>query len=136
MAQRPFLILIVLDGFGCRKEREYNAIAQADKPRFDRLFRESPWTTLEASGLAVGLPAGQMGNSEVGHLNIGAGRILDQPIVRISKALPDLDKNPDLIDAVQRGKPIHCCGLLSDGCPHSLPEHLAGLIGACECPRA
>ena len=77
MAQRPFLILIVLDGFGCRKEREFNAIAEASKPRFDRLFRESPWTTLEASGNAVGLPAGQMGNSEVGHVNIGAGRIVE-----------------------------------------------------------
>src|SRR5881275_2567746 len=120
MAQRPFLILIVLDGFGCRKEREYNAIAEADTPRFDRLFRESSWTTLEASGLAVGLPEGQMGNSEVGHLNIGAGRIVDQDIVRISKALPELDKNPVLIDAVKRGKPIHFCGLLSDGGVHSL----------------
>src|SRR5438046_10334314 len=86
MAKAPFFILIVLDGFGCRKEREYNAIAEASKPRFDRLFRESPWTTLEASGKAVGLPAGQMGNSEVGHLNIGAGRIVDQDIVRLSRA--------------------------------------------------
>src|SRR5881398_564039 len=86
MTSRPFLILIVIDGFGCRKEREYNAIAQADAPRFDRLYRQSSWTTLDASGVAVGLPAGQMGNSEVGHLNIGAGRIVDQDIVRISKA--------------------------------------------------
>src|SRR6185295_12727988 len=91
MSARPFLILIVIDGFGCRKERDYNAIAQAETPRFDRLFRESAWTTLEASGLAVGLPAGQMGNSEVGHLNIGAGRVVDQDIVRISKA--DLTSN-------------------------------------------
>src|SRR5213075_3325139 len=97
-------ILIVLDGFGCRKEREYNAIAEASKPRFDRLFRESPWTTLEASGNAVGLPAGQMGNSEVGHLNIGAGRIVDQDIVRISRAIErdELLKNLVLIDAVKK----------------------------------
>jgi 2,3-bisphosphoglycerate-independent phosphoglycerate mutase len=80
----PFLILIVLDGFGCRKERQYNAIAEAKTPRFDRLYRQASWTTLEASGAAVGLPDGQMGNSEVGHLNIGAGRVVDQDIVRIS----------------------------------------------------
>src|SRR5438132_12772903 len=92
---RPFIILIVLDGFGCRKERDYNAIAEADTPRFDELFRDCAWTTLDASGLAVGLPAGQMGNSEVGHLNIGAGRIVDQDIVRITKAVDhhELEKN-------------------------------------------
>src|SRR6478736_2570156 len=102
MAQRPFLILIVLDGFGCRKEKEWNAIAMADKPRFDALFRDSAWTTLDASGLAVGLPPGQMGNSEVGHLNIGAGRVVDQDIVRISKAIErhELTKNRALIDAI------------------------------------
>src|SRR5712691_3947466 len=101
MPARPFLILIVLDGFGCRKEKEWNAIAQADKPRFDRLFRESPWTTLQASGVAVGLPAGQMGNSEVGHLNIGAGRVLDQDIVRISKSIErhEPEKNDVFVDA-------------------------------------
>jgi 2,3-bisphosphoglycerate-independent phosphoglycerate mutase len=126
MPQRPFLILIVLDGFGCRKEREYNAIAQADKPRFDRLFRESPWTTLEASGVAVGLPAGQMGNSEVGHLNIGAGRVVDQDIVRISKAV---DRN-EIDLSFAKGKNIHFCGLLSDGGVHSLQSHLHGLIRA------
>ena len=85
--ERPPLILIILDGFGCRKEREWNAIAAAEKPRFDRLFRESAWTTLDASGEAVGLPAGQMGNSEVGHLNIGAGRVVVQDILRISKEI-------------------------------------------------
>ena len=132
MAKPPFLILIVLDGFGCRKERDYNAIAEASKPRFDRLFRESPWTTLEASGKAVGLPAGQMGNSEVGHLNIGAGRIIDQDIVRISKAIErdELRKNPVLIDAVKKSRAIHFAGLLSDGGVHSLQSHLNGLIDA------
>ncbi|HEY6137634.1 MAG TPA: 2,3-bisphosphoglycerate-independent phosphoglycerate mutase [Thermoanaerobaculia bacterium] len=130
MPARPFVILIVLDGFGCRRETEYNAIAAAEKPRFDALFRDCPWTTLDASGLAVGLPEGQMGNSEVGHLNIGAGRVVDQDIVRISKA--DLKSNPVLIDAVKRGKPIHFCGLLSDGGVHSLQSHLQGLIDACE----
>ena len=128
---RPFLILIIIDGFGCRKERQYNAIAEAETPRFDRLYRESPWTTLEASGEAVGLPAGQMGNSEVGHLNIGAGRIVDQDIVRISKAIDrdELAKNQVLIEAA-RGKNIHFAGLLSDGGVHSLQAHLHGLIVA------
>ena len=132
MAKRPFLILIVLDGFGCRKEREWNAIAQASTPRFDRLFRELPWTTLEASGDAVGLPAGQMGNSEVGHLNIGAGRVVDQDIVRISKAVERdaLRKNPVLIEAVKNSPAVHFAGLLSDGGVHSLQSHLHGLISA------
>src|SRR6266850_1053363 len=129
---RLFLILIVLDGFGCRKEREWNAIAQAQKPRFDRLFRESPWTTLEASGKAVGLPPGQMGNSEVGHLNIGAGRVVDQDIVRISRALErrELDRNPVFVDAVTKHRAIHFAGLLSDGGVHSLQSHLHGMIEA------
>ena len=132
MAERPFLILIVLDGFGCRKEREWNAIAQAKKPRFDRLFRESPWTTLQASGTAVGLPPGQMGNSEVGHLNIGAGRVVDQDILRISKAVErhELRNNPVMIEAVKKNRAIHFAGLLSDGGVHSLQSHLHGLIEA------
>ena len=124
---RPFLILIVIDGFGCRKERQYNAVRQAETPRFDRLFREMPWTTLDASGAAVGLPEGQMGNSEVGHLNIGAGRVVDQDIVRISKA--DLTKNEVLAEAV-RGRRVHFAGLLSDGGVHSLQSHLHKLIDA------
>jgi 2,3-bisphosphoglycerate-independent phosphoglycerate mutase len=132
MAERPFLILIVLDGFGCRKEKEWNAIAEAKTPTFDRLYREYPWTTLEASGLAVGLPEGQMGNSEVGHLNIGAGRVVDQDIVRISKAVGrhELERNPRLIEAVKQSQAIHLAGLLSDGGVHSLQEHLYGLIDA------
>ncbi len=129
---RPFLILIVLDGFGCRKEKQWNAIAQACTPRFDALFRDCSWTTLDASGNAVGLPAGQMGNSEVGHLNIGAGRIVDQDILRISKAVDrgELQKNQVLIDAVKKSKAIHFAGLLSDGGVHSLQHHLHGLIEA------
>jgi 2,3-bisphosphoglycerate-independent phosphoglycerate mutase len=129
---RPFLILIVLDGFGCRKEREFNAIAQAETPRFDQLFRDSSWTTLEASGLAVGLPDGQMGNSEVGHLNIGAGRVVDQDIVRISKAIEhhELESNDVFMRAVNESRAIHFAGLLSDGGVHSLQSHLHGLIDA------
>ena len=130
MAARPFLILIVLDGFGCRSEKEWNAIAEADKPRFDQLFRESPWTRLEASGAAVGLPDGQMGNSEVGHLNIGAGRIVDQDIVRISKSIGnrELDRNPVFVDAVTNAREVHFAGLLSPGGVHSLQQHLEGLV--------
>jgi 2,3-bisphosphoglycerate-independent phosphoglycerate mutase len=131
-ASRPLVILIVLDGFGCREAREWNAIAGAVKPRFDELFRDCPWTTLEASGRAVGLPREQMGNSEVGHLNMGAGRIVDQDIVRIGKAVArhELAANPVLIDAVKSGRAIHFAGLLSDGGVHSMQTHLHGLIEA------
>ncbi|MGZ5474639.1 MAG: 2,3-bisphosphoglycerate-independent phosphoglycerate mutase, partial [Thermoanaerobaculia bacterium] len=127
---RPFLILIVLDGFGCRNESEWNAVAQANTPRFRKLFAESPWTTLEASGLRVGLPEGQMGNSEVGHLNIGAGRVVDQDIVRISKAVEqgEVANHPLLVEAFERAKRsdkwMHFVGLLSDGGVHSLQSHL------------
>jgi 2,3-bisphosphoglycerate-independent phosphoglycerate mutase len=125
----PFLTLIVLDGFGCRKETEWNAIAAADTPRFDRLFAESAWTTLDASGLAVGLPEGQMGNSEVGHLNIGAGRVVDQDIVRISKSLQQHDLvTSDVFVTAAKDRNLHLAGLLSDGGVHSLQEHLHGLI--------
>ncbi|HEY4640185.1 MAG TPA: 2,3-bisphosphoglycerate-independent phosphoglycerate mutase [Thermoanaerobaculia bacterium] len=124
MAERPFLILIVIDGFGCRDDRQWNAIAEAETARFHELWKSSSWTTLYASGLAVGLPAGQMGNSEVGHLNIGAGRVVDQDIVRISKAF---ERNEVHLPAV-KGKNVHLAGLLSDGGVHSLQSHLHGLI--------
>src|SRR6266851_4436997 len=134
MPQRPFLILIVLDGFGCRKEREYNAIAQADKPRFDRLFRESPWTLLEASGLAVGLPAGQMGNSEVGHLNLGAARVVPQDIVRISQSIQsgEFFRLPPLValcdDVRRRGGTLHLLSLIGTGGVHALDTHLLASV--------
>ena len=133
---RTTLILIVMDGFGCRREREWNAIAQASTPTLSRLFRDFPWTTLEASGERVGLPPGQMGNSEVGHLNIGAGRVIDQDIMRISKAVEngELARNEVLVSAVDRLKRtdrwLHLVGLLSDGGVHSLQSHLHGLIDA------
>jgi 2,3-bisphosphoglycerate-independent phosphoglycerate mutase len=132
MPDRPFLILIVLDGFGCRNEKEYNAIAAAETPRFASLYREHAWTTLEASGLAVGLPEGQMGNSEVGHLNIGAGRVVDQDIVRISKSINagELTTNDIFVDAVKNARNVHFAGLLSNGGVHSLQEHLHGMIDA------
>ncbi|HYO76383.1 MAG TPA: 2,3-bisphosphoglycerate-independent phosphoglycerate mutase [Thermoanaerobaculia bacterium] len=130
--ERPFLILIVIDGFGCRNDEQYNAIAQAETPRFASLFRDSPWTTLEASGLAVGLPEGQMGNSEVGHLNIGAGRVVDQDIVRISKSIRggELLQNPTFVETVKNARAVHFAGLLSNGGVHSLQEHLHGMIDA------
>ena len=132
MAERPFLILLILDGFGCRRESAYNAIAAAETPRFDALYREHAWTTLEASGLAVGLPEGQMGNSEVGHLNIGAGRVVDQDIVRISKSLAnhELVTNRVFVEAVKGARNVHFAGLLSDGGVHSLQTHLHGMIDA------
>jgi 2,3-bisphosphoglycerate-independent phosphoglycerate mutase len=132
MSDRPFLLLLVLDGFGCRADREWNAIAAAETPRFDQLFRDSAWTTLEASGLAVGLPEGQMGNSEVGHLNIGAGRVVDQDIVRITKSIAagELLKIPTFVDAVTNSRAVHFAGLLSDGGVHSLQQHLHGMIDA------
>ncbi|MEO6258783.1 MAG: 2,3-bisphosphoglycerate-independent phosphoglycerate mutase [Thermoanaerobaculia bacterium] len=128
----PFLILIVIDGFGCRKEPESNAIAEAASPVFERLFRDCSWTTLDASGLEVGLPAGQMGNSEVGHLNIGAGRVVDQDLVRISKAVAQrqLGTNAILSSAIGSGRRVHLAGLLSDGGVHSHQDHLHGLIDA------
>ncbi|HEY0160023.1 MAG TPA: 2,3-bisphosphoglycerate-independent phosphoglycerate mutase [Thermoanaerobaculia bacterium] len=132
MSERPFLILIVIDGFGCRNDEQYNAIAQAETPRFASLFRDSPWTSLEASGLAVGLPEGQMGNSEVGHLNIGAGRVVDQDIVRISKSIRggELTRNETFANAVKNARAVHFAGLLSNGGVHSLQEHLHGMIDA------
>ncbi len=131
MPDRPLLTLVVVDGFGCRAETEYNAIAQAETPRFNALWRDAAWTTLEASGLAVGLPEGQMGNSEVGHLNIGAGRVVDQDLVRISKSIRggELERNPIFVDAV-KGARVHLAGLLSDGGVHSLQQHFHGLIDA------
>lgn len=132
--ERPFVILAVLDGFGLRDESEWNAISQAGKPTFAKLFAECPWVALQASGLAVGLPDGQMGNSEVGHLNIGAGRVVDQDVIRISKAIDsqEIDRNGTLTDIFERtreqGHAIHLVGLLSDGGVHSLQKHLHGLI--------
>src|SRR5438128_2639792 len=123
------LVLIILDGWGYRAETKANAIALARKPTYDRLLREYPNTLIHTSGGFVGLPDGQMGNSEVGHLNIGAGRIVDQDIVRISKAVKqhDLTANPIFVEAV-RGKNVHFAGLLSDGGVHSLQGHLHGMI--------
>ncbi len=132
--KRRFVALIVLDGWGYREEAEANAIALADTPFFDRLWAEFPRTILHASGERVGLPAGQMGNSEVGHLNLGAGRVVYQDLVRISKSIrtgefftiPAFRRAMDA--AKERGKALHLIGLLSDGGVHSLHTHLYALL--------
>jgi 2,3-bisphosphoglycerate-independent phosphoglycerate mutase len=131
---RPPVALIVMDGFGMAEAGPGNAIALARTPNLDELFSAFPWTTLVASGLAVGLPEGQMGNSEVGHLNMGAGRVVYQELTRINLAIEDgsLAENPVLagaIDgAVASGGAVHFMGLVSDGGVHSHQEHLYALV--------
>lgn len=126
--------LIILDGFALREEIEGNAIAQAEKPNFDRYWAKYPHNTLHVSGESVGLPDGQMGNSEVGHLNIGAGRIVYQSLTRINKAIEDrsLFSNDVLLEAIERAKAnnraLHLFGLLSDGGVHSHQDHLFALL--------
>jgi len=132
-APRP-VALIILDGFGLRGETHGNAVAQANKPNYDRYLATYPHTTLTASGEAVGLPDGQMGNSEVGHLNIGAGRIVYQDLTLISKQIREGDffANETLLGAVRHvkafGKKLHLFGLLSDGGVHSHIAHLFALL--------
>jgi 2,3-bisphosphoglycerate-independent phosphoglycerate mutase len=128
------VLLVVLDGFGIRAEREANAIAIAGTPNLEALSREFPTTALETSGLAVGLPEGQMGNSEVGHTNLGAGRIVYQDLVRINRAVEDgsFFSNEALLLACRKaktnGSALHLMGLLSDGGVHSHVEHLHALL--------
>ena len=128
------VVLCIMDGFGIREEAEGNAIKAANTPNLTKLFAENPFTTLGASGLDVGLPDGQMGNSEVGHTNIGAGRVVYQMLVKISKSIQDGDffRIPALTDAMENckrsGTALHLIGLLSDGGVHSHIEHLFGLL--------
>ena len=129
---RPTMLMI-LDGFGMNPAKEGNAIYQADTPSLDRIFSEYPKTQIMACGEDVGLPDGQMGNSEVGHLNIGAGRIVYQELTNISKAIEDgrLRANEALNTAMDHAKgdhALHLFGLVSDGGVHSHIEHLFGLI--------
>ena len=132
-APRP-VALIIMDGFGLRNTVEGNAVAQAKKPNYDRLMSQYPNSTLIACGEEVGLPVGQMGNSEVGHLNIGAGRIVYQDLTRISKSIRDGDffENSTLVDAVRHAKnnntKLHLYGLLSDGGVHSHIEHVFAML--------
>ena len=127
------VMLMILDGYGLRQETKGNAIYAAQKPNIDRLTQRWPCTTIGASGLDVGLPDGQMGNSEVGHTNIGAGRVVYQELTRISKAVTDgeFSKNPVLnaaIDAMSSDGTLHLMGLLSDGGVHSHYTHLYALL--------
>ena len=136
MVARP-LVLMILDGWGLAEACPSNAITLADPQNFYRLKAEYPYTTLEASGRAVGLPEGQMGNSEVGHLNIGAGRIVYQEITRITEAIEDgsFFENPELVAALEhaknKGGAVHLMGLVSDGGVHSHLEHLYALLELC-----
>lgn len=127
------LALIILDGFGCREETGGNAIYTAKTPHIDRLLATCPHTEIGASGMDVGLPEGQMGNSEVGHTNIGAGRIVYQELTRITKSIADGDFfcNPALVTAMENAKAghaLHLFGLLSDGGVHSHITHLFGVL--------
>lgn len=130
--------LVILDGWGIAKDKNVSAIDKANTPFIDSLYRLYPNSKLEASGLEVGLPEGQMGNSEVGHMNLGAGRIVYQDLVKINLAVDnnELAKETVLIEAFtkakEQGKKVHIMGLLSDGGVHSHMNHLKGLINASE----
>jgi 2,3-bisphosphoglycerate-independent phosphoglycerate mutase len=126
----PLVALVILDGWGIAPPGPGNAIELAETPVFDRLWREYPHATLQASGEAVGLPAGQMGNSEVGHLTIGSGRILFQDLVRVNKAIEsgELFENEALRGAFERGENVHLLGLVSHGGVHSHIDHLRALL--------
>jgi 2,3-bisphosphoglycerate-independent phosphoglycerate mutase len=139
MADRPKPVaLIILDGFGLRGDVQGNAVAQANKPNYERYMAQFPNTTLTACGEAVGLPEGQMGNSEVGHLNIGAGRTVYQDLTRISKSIREGEffENETILGAIRHaktnGKKLHLYGLLSDGGVHSHIGHLFALLEACK----
>lgn len=129
-------MLIVLDGWGFRESSKDNAISQANTPFFDDLWQKYPHALLKASGLAVGLPEGQMGNSEVGHTTIGAGKVVDTDLVRIGKTIAanELGKNPAIIKLFEHVKKnnstLHLQGLLSDGGVHSHSEHLYAILRA------
>ena len=128
--RRKLAALIILDGWGLAPPGPGNAVELAETPVFDRLWAEYPHTTLEASGEAVGLPPGQMGNSEVGHLTIGSGRILFQDLMRVNKAIEDgsFFENPALVGAFERGENVHLLGLVSYGGVHSHIDHLRALL--------
>lgn len=127
-------MLVILDGFGVKPDGQYNAILKADMPRLDEYFTRYPSTTLEASGPSVGLPEGQMGNSEVGHITLGCGCIIRQDLVRIHDAIKDgsFFRKSALVEAMQSAKkhdrPIHLMGLVSDGGVHSHLSHVIALI--------
>jgi 2,3-bisphosphoglycerate-independent phosphoglycerate mutase len=128
------IVLTIMDGFGVNPDKKHNAIYSAKTPNLDKTFKSNPYTTIGASGMDVGLPNGQMGNSEVGHTNIGAGRVVYQELTRITKSINDGDffTNPVLKDAIENCKnnnsSLHLLGLVSDGGVHSHNEHLYALL--------
>src|SRR5207248_6870744 len=126
----PLVALGILDGWGIAPPGPGNAIELADTPVFDRLWRDCPHAQLAASGAAVGLPEGQMGNSEVGHLTIGSGRILLQDLMRVNKAIEsgDFFENEALRSAFERSERVHLLGLVSHGGVHSHIDHLRALL--------
>ena len=137
MSKKP-VVLMVLDGYGLSDKTEGNAIAMANTPVMDKLMKECPFVAGKASGLAVGLPDGQMGNSEVGHMNIGAGRIIYQDLTSITKAIEDGDffENEAMLEAIENCKKnnsdLHLWGLLSDGGVHSHNTHLYAILELCK----
>src|SRR3954468_10402431 len=134
MSRPKPLVLVILDGWGYRAEAKANAIALARKPVYDRLLREYPNTLIQTSGPFVGLPEGQMGNREVGHLNIGAGRVvhMDSPRIELMIQNGELFQHPVLLTAMKNarsgGRQLHLFGLLSDGGVHSYQTHLHALL--------
>jgi 2,3-bisphosphoglycerate-independent phosphoglycerate mutase len=126
----PVVALVILDGWGCAPPGPGNAVELADTPNFDRLWHDYPHTTLDASGEAVGLPPGQMGNSEVGHLTIGSGRVLFQDLMRVNRAIDDgsFFTNDTLSSAFDRGERVHLLGLVSYGGVHSHIDHVRALL--------
>ena len=133
MSKKP-TVLMILDGYGLNSKADHNAVAEAKTPVMDKLMKEYPFVQGNASGMAVGLPDGQMGNSEVGHLNMGAGRIVYQELTRITKEIQDgtFFENPALVKAMENCKAndsaLHAFGLLSDGGVHSHNTHLYGIL--------
>ena len=131
---KKLTMLMILDGFGINERKEGNAIAIANTPVIDKLFKTNPNTIIRTSGLDVGLPEGQMGNSEVGHTNIGAGRIVYQELTRITKSIEDGDffSIPELVEAIENCKKhqtkLHVMGLLSNGGVHSHIRHLYAIL--------
>jgi len=123
------VILVITDGIGFSTKTEYNAFYNAQKPTYDKLFKEVPHSLVDTAGLSVGLPEGQMGNSEVGHMSIGSGRVLYQDLVKISLALSEhtLEDNPELQNIMNASNRLHLIGLLSDGGVHSHIDHFIGI---------
>ncbi len=135
-SNKQVTMLVILDGFGWREEKKYNAIYHAKTPNLDQWMQEYPYAFLKASGPAVGLPKNYIGNSEVGHLTIGAGRIIDSPIVAMNKKIDDTSffSNPALVNTLEKvkksGGTLHLMGLLSDAGVHSDIKHLFGFVKA------